>query len=146
MICIDYKALKNVTIRKNNYLLPRIDNSFDWFAGEKYINHIGLKLVYNQIWSVDEHVENMVYCTRCGYYELMVMFICVVQCTLDIQNHFEHHLFKGDGWFCINLYWQHLGVLQNNAGAYTTTWEGVWKAKGQQHVCQWEEQWFFSIR
>ena len=47
-MCIDYRALNKVTI-KNNYLLPRIDDLFDWLARDKYSSCIDLKSRYYQI-------------------------------------------------------------------------------------------------
>ena len=71
-MCINYRALNKVTI-KNNYLLPRIDDLFDWLAGAKYFSHIDLKSGYYQIRIADGEVEKTACCTRYGSYEFLVM-------------------------------------------------------------------------
>jgi hypothetical protein len=37
-MCVDYRALNEVTI-KNKYPLPRIDDLFDQLKGAKYLSH-----------------------------------------------------------------------------------------------------------
>jgi hypothetical protein len=46
-MCIDYRALNKIIIKKN-YPLPQIDDLFDRLVGVKYFSHIELKLRYYQ--------------------------------------------------------------------------------------------------
>jgi hypothetical protein len=71
-MCIDYKALNEVTI-KNNYLLPWIDYISDRLAEAKYFNRIDLKSRYYQIRIANKDVKKTACRTRYGSYEFLVM-------------------------------------------------------------------------
>jgi hypothetical protein len=47
-MCIDYRALNEVTI-KNKYPLPRIEDMFDQLTGVRVFSKIDLRLGYHQL-------------------------------------------------------------------------------------------------
>ena len=47
-LCIDYHALKKITVR-NRYPIPWIDDLLDQIKGDKYFNKIELKSGYHQV-------------------------------------------------------------------------------------------------
>jgi hypothetical protein len=47
-MCVDYRALNEVTI-KNKYPLPRIEDPFDQLKGARVFSKIDLRLGYHQL-------------------------------------------------------------------------------------------------
>ena len=71
-LCVDYRPLNAVTI-KNKYPLPRIDTLFDQLAGAKVFSKIDLRSGYHQIKIKPCDILKMVFSTRYGLYEYLVM-------------------------------------------------------------------------
>jgi hypothetical protein len=71
-LCIDYRALNEVTI-KNKYPLPRIDDLFDQLRRAKYVSKIDLRSGYYQLRIRSEDVPKTAFVTRYGQYEFTVM-------------------------------------------------------------------------
>jgi hypothetical protein len=71
-LCVDYRALNEVTI-KNKYPLPRIDDLFDQLKGAKYFSKIDLRSGYYQLKIRSEDVLKMALVTCYGQYEFTVM-------------------------------------------------------------------------
>jgi hypothetical protein len=71
-MCIDYQALKKITI-KHNYPLPKIDYLFDRLNGARYFSRINLKSGYYKIHIMDEDVKKTMMRMCYGFYEFLVM-------------------------------------------------------------------------
>ena len=75
-LCVDYRALNEVTI-KNKYPLPRIDDLFyhlfDQLKGAKYFSKIDLRLGYFQLKIRESDIPKTVFVTRYGQFEFTVM-------------------------------------------------------------------------
>jgi len=69
---VDYRPLNAVTI-KNKYPLPRIDILFNQLASAKVFSKIDLRSSYHQIKIRPEDIPKIVFSTRYGLYEYLVM-------------------------------------------------------------------------
>ena len=71
-LCVDYRALNEVTI-KNKYPLPRIDDLFDQLKGAKYFFKIDLRSGYFQLKIRESDIPKTSFVTRYGQFEFTVM-------------------------------------------------------------------------
>jgi hypothetical protein len=71
-MCVDYRALNEVTI-KNKYPLPRIEDLFDQMRGAQVFSKIDLRSGYYQLKIRPSDVPKTAFSTRYGLYEYTVM-------------------------------------------------------------------------
>jgi hypothetical protein len=71
-LCVDYRALNEVTV-KNKYPLLRINDLFDQLKGAKYFSKIDLSSVYYQLRIHLEDVPKTTIVTCYGQQEFTVM-------------------------------------------------------------------------
>lgn len=71
-LCVDYRALNDVTV-KNKYLLPRIDDLFDQLSGATVFSKIDLRSRYHQLKIRDENIPKMAFTTQYGLFEFTII-------------------------------------------------------------------------
>jgi hypothetical protein len=71
-LCVDYRALNEVTV-KNMYPLPRIDDLFDQLRGAFVFPKINLWSGYHQLKLRECDIPKTAFVLRYGLYEFMVM-------------------------------------------------------------------------
>ena len=70
--CIDYRRVNAVT-RKNEYPLPRVDDTLDTLAGSKWFSTLDLLSGYWQVEVSPYDQEKTAFCTHEGLFEFCVM-------------------------------------------------------------------------
>jgi hypothetical protein len=71
-MCVDYRALNEVTI-KNKYPLPRIEDLFYQLKGARVFSKIDLMSGYHQLRIRPSDIAKTAFTTRYGLYEYIVM-------------------------------------------------------------------------
>jgi hypothetical protein len=72
-LCIDFRQVNKVTIKKKIYPLPRIDDLFDQLKGVRIFSKIDLRLGYHQVRFKEEYINKTTFKSRYGHYEFMVV-------------------------------------------------------------------------
>ena len=84
-MCINYHKLNKVTI-KNKYPLTRIDDLFDQFKDAVIFSKIDLRSGYHQLKIKDSDVPKLVFRTRYGHYEFLVMSFRLTNAPVAFTN------------------------------------------------------------
>jgi hypothetical protein len=71
-MCVDYRSLNEVTIKKK-YPLPRIDDLFDQLKGACVFSKIDLRSGYHQLKIRASDIPKTTFTSRYGLYEYIVM-------------------------------------------------------------------------
>jgi hypothetical protein len=71
-MCIDYRALNEVTI-KNKYPLPRIEDLFDQLRGANVFSKIDLRSSYHQLRIQPSDIPKKAFITKYGLHEFTVL-------------------------------------------------------------------------
>jgi hypothetical protein len=71
-MCIDYRALNEVTI-KNKYPLPRMEDLFDQLRGAIVFSKIDMRSGYHQLMIRPSDIPKTTFITKYGLYEFTVM-------------------------------------------------------------------------
>jgi hypothetical protein len=71
-MCIDYRALNEVTI-KNKYALPRIEDLFDQLRGAGVFSKIDLRSSHHQLRIRPSDIPKTTFITKYGLYDYIVM-------------------------------------------------------------------------
>ena len=94
-MCIDYRKLNKVTIKKK-YPIPRIYDLFDQLQGSSHFLKIDLRLNYHHLRVRDSDIRKIAFRTRYSHYQFVVMSFGLTNAPatfMDLMNNvFKQYL------------------------------------------------------
>ncbi len=84
-LCVDYKALNNITI-KNSYSLLLISELQDRLQRAQWFMKFDILEAFNQIWIKEEDEWKTVFCTRLEHYEYLIMSFDLINASVTFQT------------------------------------------------------------
>ena len=84
-ICIDYRALNNITV-KNEYLLLWIQKCLNWIDKAQYLIKLNLTLSYYQVYIIKNNIKKTVFNTHYSKCKFIIMLfkLCNVSVTFQL--------------------------------------------------------------
>ncbi len=94
-LCVDYKALNNITI-KNSYLLLLIVELQNRLQSAQWFTKFNILEAFNWIWIKEEDEWKTVFCTQLEHYEYLIMSFNLINASVTFQifmnNVLRHYL------------------------------------------------------
>ncbi|GJP80461.1 hypothetical protein CLOP_g10671, partial [Closterium sp. NIES-67] len=84
-MCVDYRALNNITI-KNRYPLPRIEDLFDRLQGAQWFSALDLAQGYHQLRFTEEDVPKTVFRSPFGHFQWRVLSFGLTNAPASFQR------------------------------------------------------------
>jgi hypothetical protein len=87
-MCVDYRSLNDFTM-KNKYLLPRMEDLFDWMRDARVFSKIELRPGYHQMKIRPSDIPKTNFSTRYGLYEFTIMSFGLTNAPayfMDLKN------------------------------------------------------------
>ncbi len=119
-LCVDYRALNNITI-KNSYSLSLIAELQNRLQSVQWFTKFNILETFNWIWIKEEDEWKTVFCTRLEHYEYLIMRFNLINASVTFQIFMNNVL-----WYYLN---QFIIVYLNNILVYSKT-----KKEHVQHV------------